>query len=127
MKLKPEVKAKWLKKLRSGDYIQGKRRLLFVGTSERNPTTWCCLGILTALYLEEHGIAVTPENIRKYSECQANSMPDCSIYRWTKACPAADEDSPWEVIRDGKPTTLQNLNDTGVPFHEIANIIEEQM
>lgn len=43
-KLEPELKAKWVTALRSGDYKQGTNYLL---TYEVNPKgTYCCMGVL---------------------------------------------------------------------------------
>lgn len=45
-KLKPEIKQKWLDALRSGEYEQGEGYL-------RYNDKYCCLGVLTDLYLKE--------------------------------------------------------------------------
>lgn len=47
-KLKHEVKEKWLKALRSGEYKQGRNTLY-------NPDTdqYCCLGVLCELAFQE--------------------------------------------------------------------------
>ncbi len=45
--MNPEVKKNWLAALRSGEYQQGKDYLHRDGS-------FCCLGVLTDLYLKEH-------------------------------------------------------------------------
>lgn len=45
--MNPTVKAKWLNALRSGEYAQGTERLC-------HEEYFCCLGVLTDLYLKEH-------------------------------------------------------------------------
>lgn len=48
LKLKPEVKAKWIAALTSGEYKQGRN---WLRTSEDG---FCCLGVLCDLYAKEH-------------------------------------------------------------------------
>lgn len=47
-RMNPEVKAKWIDALTSGEYSQTKRCL-------RDKNGYCCLGVLTDLYIKETG------------------------------------------------------------------------
>ena len=47
------IKRKWLKALRSGEYKQGRGRLLTCNVEGDNPK-FCCLGVLTDLYIKAH-------------------------------------------------------------------------
>lgn len=49
--MKKEVKKKWLKALRSGEYDQCKRQLL---DRTAKGDQFCCLGVLCNLYAKEH-------------------------------------------------------------------------
>ena len=44
-----EIKKRWIEALRSGEYQQGKESLFHCGK-------FCCLGVLTDLYIKEHGL-----------------------------------------------------------------------
>lgn len=48
------VKKKWLKALRSGEYEQGRFRLLKRG-DDQTPDKFCCLGVLCDLHARETG------------------------------------------------------------------------
>lgn len=50
--MKKDIKAKWVKALRSGQYKQAKEVLHRGGKNGG----FCCLGVLTDLYLKEKGI-----------------------------------------------------------------------
>ncbi len=71
-----EIKKRWIEALRSGEYQQGKESLFHCGK-------FCCLGVLTDLYIKEHGLqwkqysaglwgfeeegGVLPPSVRKWS------------------------------------------------------------
>jgi hypothetical protein len=48
MKMNPEVKARWVAALRSGEYLQGTSTL-------RIGDQFCCLGVLCDIYSAERG------------------------------------------------------------------------
>jgi hypothetical protein len=56
VKMNPEVKAKWLMALRSGEFTQGKGALRVMKDSIRSPSgeSHCCLGVLCELYKRDH-------------------------------------------------------------------------
>lgn len=96
-----KIKKRWIEALRSGKYKQGIRAL--------KPTrdTYCCLGVLCKVmgarnWTEEYTL---PSHI--YEKAGLN-----------------DEDP--RIKWKGK-TTLATLNDEGMSFKQIANIIEKQL
>lgn len=46
------IKRKWLEALRSGEYVQGRDRLL---TPSADGDSFCCLGVLCELHAQETG------------------------------------------------------------------------
>lgn len=64
LKMNPEVKKKWLKALRSGEYKQT------VGVLHKKGGGFCCLGVLTDLYLKEKGIEDGWVGEDRGDECQ---------------------------------------------------------
>lgn len=50
--MKKSVMKKWVEALRSGEYVQGKNELC---NTRGNTHKFCCLGVLTNLYVEENG------------------------------------------------------------------------
>ena len=121
-KMVPEVKAKWLAALRSGDFKQGQGSLHTIEpvVGER----FCCLGVLCKLAADE---GVIPAPIRS----------DFARKNWVVYDGAASllpkSVSRWSGIADGFGAygesglaTLANDNDAGMTFPEIADIIERE-
>lgn len=120
--MNPEIKEKWLKALRSGEYKQGR------GSLQKSGNRFCCLGVLCDLYQKEHPTSF-----------------------WDKDHPTSFWDGYKFVISEGRIRTalppqkvldwagmvdvfyidnnsLQNLaskNDEGASFKQIADIIEK--
>lgn len=130
------IRTEWARRLRSGDYAQGKERLRDDSNDEAR---YCCLGVLCELAVEA-GV------IRYDSVMQSYYDPDEVDYvRYGGVLPPAV--SRWaeliEVTDDGQvltvadpvvtdPTTtddvpLSLLNDDGAPFITLARLIEEQL
>lgn len=122
-----EIKAQWVAALRSGEYEQGQLSL-------RNGNKYCCLGVLC-------DIAVKPLrlDVRK-ADCGLGDCESHRTYRYDGAeafLPKSVMD--WAGIGDPKGflpepmlydgdllSSLFSLNDSGMPFSEIADIIEEK-
>lgn len=119
--MKPEIKAKWAKALRSGEYSQGRLSL-------RSSEGFCCLGVLCDLHSQETGV---PFNI-DYN------------YRWNyrgerKILP--EEVMDWAGLKSNNPKlsrpyltpagrhaeSLAEMNDNQATFEEIADVIEGQL
>ena len=118
-KMNPEVKAKWVEALRSGEFTQGKYALRSRWNGE---VTFCCLGVLCE-------IAVKEEVVKKYNGDRGVLPRDVSSWA---GIPRYSNKTP------GSSNTVQgylaNHND-GVPYHginsltfgEIADWIEENL
>jgi len=106
--MKEEVKDKWVKALRSGEYKQGKNRL------EDKQGNYCCLGVLCVLAQKE-GVKIdllsNPEQI-----IGVNIGDQPEVRRWASIKQMSGSYGPSSLVRD---------NDSGATFPEIADIIEE--
>lgn len=123
--MKQEIKERWLEALRSGEYEQGRRRLM----NEDNGT-FCCLGVLTDLYLKEVG---SPWGKERDPSVRVKHDPTIStdseflpkiVRKWAGL---RDNNRNPIVYRDGVRLTLSRLNDEGYDFQVIADLIEEQL
>ena len=101
--MKKEIKTKWLKALRSGEYEQCKKNL-------RNGDKFCCLGVLTDLYLKETG-----GNWTEYLKGHSDLVLSNDVTNWAKL------DSLNPKVDNGQ---LAALNDNGEDFKNIADSIE---
>jgi hypothetical protein len=131
----PEVKAEWVKRLRSGDYAQGEgylHQIFESGEQERHE--FCCLGVLCEIAVEVGVTTVSPSTgtEKQFSYGGGDTHPPSEVVRW-----AGLRDSSGDLGRRVKTTAkdgevveedlLVNLNDGGVPFDRIADIIEEHL
>lgn len=129
MKLKPEVKAELLKRLRSGEIRQGK------GALRNADDSMCCLGVLTEMSVEagatEPGVLVNVLEKYVYPDNggEASTMPPFSVYKWAffnYDWPQANTNL-WYVLSNGFRSFLPALNDGDVPFTDIADLIEDNL
>jgi hypothetical protein len=108
-KMNPEIKEKWLKALRSGEYAQGKCQL-------RRWNSFCCLGVLCDVIDASKWGKHKPHNEGfVYEDGHSASLPE-SIMEKAK-------------ITDYEQDYLMDMND-GTPqrsFIEIADWIEESL
>lgn len=102
--IKKEVKEKWLKALRSGKYKQGRRQLHKNGY-------YCCLGVLCNIVAPEYDLA------------EKAYIPTDLL---DKICNNNCSTNPFYVNEHGDNIYLSVLNDDGVSFTEVANIIEKE-
>lgn len=120
--MNPEIKDKWVKALKSGEYKQGLGVLKF-------EDRFCCLGVLCDLYIKEHKeakfnkrgvfinnkVALTnthlPSSVMKWADIEDENVTLNNEYR----------------IKDVKSDTLIQINDRGASFEEIANIIKIEL
>lgn len=121
-----EIQARWAAALRSGEYTQGQRGLR-VGDEH------CCLGVLCDLYAKDHPGAEWKREYgfdgKDYFSAPGNwgstTYPPIPVLRW-----AGLPEMEWAVFvpdprTPGKRANLANLNDEGVTFAEIADIVEK--
>jgi hypothetical protein len=121
-KMNPEVKARWVAALRSGEYRQVTDKLRFNGAH-------CCLGVLCDLFAKERGKPWSTKDLSEkgpqqaYDDCgfpDAN-MPGATVVVWAQV-------DPYTKVRiGGKRMSLAEHNDDGRTFAEIADAIEAQL
>ncbi len=122
--MNPEVKQLWLDALRSGEYKQGRHKLKNTYEGSDN---YCCLGVLCDLYTKENPTAKWTQNWQDdwYFNVDADSVSGTlpgAVMRWSGIA-----DANPIVCYENTEESLATLNDRGVPFVEIANIIEKQL
>jgi hypothetical protein len=130
-----KFKARWVAALQSGEYQQGQQQL-------RRGDKFCCLGVACDLIAKDGGgywsddvFYLKPRRIRDIFKSSSElsdkyKLPPALAKRLGIG---RDPEVPG-VIRDYVPSgsaglhaTLASLNDQGVPFHVIAEIIEEDL
>ena len=117
--MKQEIAKQWVEALRSGKYKQGKGQLMAV-VSE-NEKEYCCLGVLCDLsgvgeWVFEKGC------IPEYVTATGNiiGLYSVDVIEW-----AGMKSTIGKLYYDEIDTCLAIINDEGVPFSKIAEIIEE--
>lgn len=120
-KMNPEVKAKWVAALRSGEYKQTSYAL-------KDRYGHCCLGVLCDLYAKDGGMkrwdrGSLSDAVDGFDSWFGgdDAMPRITIYMWAGLYPEA------EVKIAGLHNLLHFHNDDGRTFAEIADAIEEQL
>jgi hypothetical protein len=111
--MNPEIKQKWIDALRSGEYKQTWTRL-------RCENSYCCLGVLTNLYLKE-----------------TNQEWDYNVYDKTYGYESFKGHLPdsvveWSELESNNPrinnAVLSYYNDVvAYSFNQIADLIEEHL
>jgi len=117
--MKTEIKDKWVKALRSGEYTQGR------GTLRKNDK-FCCLGVLCDLYMKEDTNSSWRTkfkddveetfNFISGKESKSDTLPN-EVVEWCDL----DHTNP-----DTKKGAIAKLNDDGISFEELADIIENE-
>lgn len=124
--MRPDVKVKWLKALRSGKYEQADGKL-YDGDNQ-----FCCLGVLCDIYRKERKVGFDKmwdgvnffanEEDRETLDDHDGVLPP-SVVSWA----GLKTESP-AVRVNGELTQLSALNDSGeYSFEELAKIIEKQL
>jgi len=108
--MNPQVKQKWIDALRSGEYEQAKFTL-------KCEYGYCCLGVLTDLYIQENDLEWVYDNKSNNYEFDGNEGSLCNYV------------IKWSDFPDGKvEEELIKMNDTTLKtFSEIADYIEENL
>ena len=105
-----EIKQRWIKALRSGEYQQGKESLYHCGK-------FCCLGVLTDLYIKEHGLQWNQDSADLWSFEEEGGVLPRSVQKWSGI------DFPNPTILSDRATDHNDNYD--LSFNEIAALIEE--
>jgi len=80
--MKKTIMNKWVKALRSGKYKQGREKLCTVNGTTGNES-YCCLGVLTDLYLKERKRQKKGPNIKFFHTYTKEDMDhDCNFSKW---------------------------------------------
>jgi hypothetical protein len=117
-RMNPEVKAKWLTALRSGEYEQTTGQLHRIVSHGESPAGWCCYGVLcdVAIAAGVKVIRKTDEAVEYFDGSRA-LLPEAVV--------------EWAGLSANDPEvhgrSLAHRNDNGVPFGEIAALIEEHL
>lgn len=134
------IKEKWLEALRSGEYNQTKGML-------RDDKGYDCLGVLCNIHSEETGKGVWKRDGNLFYYI---SLPEMSgkclnlgddVISWSEVDTSEVKItiSPEHLLKLSEKyykiyggnlsqdPTLTELNDSGIPFEEIANIIEQYL
>lgn len=144
--MNPEKKQLILEALRSGEYQQTKGRLHRVSSEGQH--SYCCLGVICEVAIADGlSLGSRPSDDLGVIEYFWNGESDRSVLplpvvRWLNASsdnPVVnvsrelvrqynEDPSPEEERPDSRvPYSLADLNDAGVPFEVIADLIEEQL
>lgn len=118
-----EIKAQWIAALRSGEYVQGQGTLHSV--DEYGNSQFCCLGVLCDLAVKA-GLLVEKEkmdSVFSYDGDRAILPP--FVLHWSGLRNAHGLLSMSSRDTYGY-VSLAGMNDAGVSFEEIADVIEEE-
>lgn len=123
MRMNPEIKAKWVTALRSGEYQQGRVHL------RDGDNNFCCLGVLCDIAVKEREpifVQLVSDDIGrryKYNDI-GGSLPD-EVSLWAGL--VSDEDTlVHDPVVGGEPLSIQN-DAYRLTFDEIADLIEEEL
>jgi hypothetical protein len=134
--MKQEIKEKWVAALRSGEYEQttaALHRLAPSGDpdSQRPQPGYCCLGVLCDLALKAGVITSRVQGALEVYDVEDDATLPRSVAEWADfqlAVPNFDYAYRIGGYFDdqGVSHALTELNDGGMSFAEIADIIERQ-
>ena len=120
--LSPTVKRKWLAALRSGKYKQGDAFLY-----NKDDNSYCCLGVLCEIEganTKQMESTQLPSDIGMFKEL----VPTASeLTEAQKKLKYNNEYYAFSVMYKGKMTPLAYMNDDGISFAEIADVIEKKV
>lgn len=126
--MNPEVKDKWTKALRSGEYPQTDSCL-------KDDKGFCCLGVLTDLAIKD-GVIGPWFQLDDDTNSWAVVSTDEGV-SWDETAILPYQVAQWAGLDSRNPmvfapgeeysSPISDPNDSGVPFSKIADIIEEQL
>jgi hypothetical protein len=104
--MKTSVKQAWTNALRSGDYTQGKSRLLVCKEDTRQ---YCCLGVLVNIFENENDL--------KFDK-------DCTGSGRNHNCFLPSIVAQWSGVTPSQQEILAELNDKEFDFGLISRVID---
>jgi hypothetical protein len=110
--MKPEIKEQWVAALRSGEFKQGRGSL-------RKGDLFCCLGVLTDLFVRATGAAWN-----KIGGAMGIGEEGACLPRLVMEWAGLDNPNPYILDQKGRLLSAASLNDHGATFAEIADAIE---
>jgi len=131
-----EIKAKWIEKLKSGEYKQGKDML-----HNRFENTFCCLGVLCDMYSKEKGVPwnnlihnspesfmynsehYLPEKVIEWAGFDVEEEKKLIDHQYIYSSASVEE----LVEKTPNECSLPQLNDGGKDFKYISNVIDERL
>jgi hypothetical protein len=127
IKLKPEIKQRWLNALRSNNYKQGQGQL-------RQNDSYCCLGVLCDVVKDDLDIYVHSEaneftgDIHYFFNHEEELLPNHLLEDCCEKIPDGINHGNIRVYYNDMLKGLSDLNDTEcLSFTEIADLIEAQL
>lgn len=120
--MNPEVKAKWVAALRSGEYKQAKGRL-------RDGDAYCCLGVLCDLHAKETG-EYWQETVDGFRYCHLEQVLPFPVRMWAGLCsdsPDVAVDRPLTLLNDGRAADGDAPAQPAHNFNQIADLIEKRL
>lgn len=115
-KMNPAIKRKWLAALRSGEYMQGRRKLRHAGR-------FCCLGVLCNLHAQAHPEIAAKEVLASMYLGESDLLPD-EVRAW------AGLDDRYGNLDVGNDSLIDLNDGSGCrqhSFSEIADVIEAHL
>lgn len=117
--MRKDIKAKWIRALRSGKYRQGDGQL-------RNDDKFCCLGVLCDIHAKATG-----EKWDGNTYAGVEIQLPVSVAKWARIPKKfLDDHSIQETdiqLSEDPDDNLSTLNDSGHTFKEIADVIKEKL
>jgi hypothetical protein len=119
--MKPELKARWTAALRSGEYNQTTGWF-------RTEDGFCCLGVACEVFGDEIGLKSEPVDYMSKNHWVYGNRSDNLPLKMVNLLEIDETGRLNKAVQfEGEEcTTLQCLNDAGMPFAQIADVIEEQ-
>ena len=114
IKMKPELKSKWIDALTSGEYVQAVGEL-YAGETEHGKPMMCCLGVLEHICgtnCDDMKCCEMPSDIDDSNEVKHKSPDD-----------VLDQLIPTDGVSKSLGTILAKMNDEGGSFEQIADYI----
>lgn len=116
-----DIKAKWIKALKSGEYTQAEAMLR--KDDGRGGVSHCCLGVLCELYCQATGA-----EFDALERPMRNGTADELLPKVVKEWAGLDENDPSIPETDGGyHNTLSGFNDDGMSFEDIAVLIQNHL
>ena len=123
--MKKDIKKAWVAALRSGQYLKG------VAALRSKDNKFCCLGVLCNLHAQAHPeIAAEQQHPHRYLGASAYLPKEVQEWAGISGDNPEVKQTSWIGSEGSSLTSLASLasiNDSGVSFSEIADLIETQL